>query len=79
LVSTKEISDLETMIHTQRGWEILDMEDTAAGINYRIAKQQLDEIMKYGRHGYYDMEREKDPETGLNDEQIRKELDELNK
>ena len=28
---------------------------------------------------YYDNERLPDPETGLNDEQIKKELDELNK
>jgi hypothetical protein len=55
------------------------LEETVAGHNYRVAKLQLDEVMKYGRHGYYDMEREKDPKTGLNDEQIRKELDELNK
>ncbi len=67
------------MIHTERGWDIIDVEETKAGDDYRRAKLRLDEVMKHSRHGYYDIEREKDPKTGLNDEQIRKELDELNK
>lgn len=39
----------------------------------------LDDVILYGRDGFYNMERIKDPETGLTDDQIRKELDELSK
>ena len=79
IVLSKEIENLQTNIYNQRGWEPLqDVDDTVAGINYINAKANLDEILKYGRDGYYDMERTKDPETGLTDEQIKKELDELN-
>lgn len=56
----------------------MDIDETSAGQNYHEAKRNLDEVLKYGRNGYYDFEKLKDPKTGLTDDQIRKELDELN-
>lgn len=79
IVIGKEIEALQQSVYAQRGWEPLqDVDETEAGLNYIEAKRNLDEVLKHGRDGYYDFERIKDPKTGLNDEQIRKELDELN-
>jgi hypothetical protein len=79
IVIGKEIEALEKSVAAQRGWEPLkDIDETSAGQNYHEAKRNLDEVLKYGRDGYYDFEKLKDPKTGLTDDQIRKELDELN-
>jgi hypothetical protein len=60
---------LEQTIYKQRNWEpLINIEDTIQAMHYRDVKANLDVVMQISRDGYYNMERQKDPETGLTDD-----------